>query len=352
MEQFLTKIYRWYEANKRDLPWRRTSNPYYIWVAEIILQQTRVQQGLEYYRRFTDRFPTIAALANAPEGDVLKIWQGLGYYSRARNLQLSSRIIMERHSGKFPSDYKEILKLKGVGEYTAAAIASIAFNQPFAAVDGNIARVLSRYYKILDPVDSGIGKRKIKGIAENILNRKSPGKHNQALMEFGALQCIPSNPVCEECPVNDNCLAYIQNLVDRIPVKSTPPKQKKRYFYYFLIEENESVYLHQRNGNDIWKYLYEFPMVETDNSKSVAEVINSALPELLHDTTGCVVTDIRGPVLHILSHQKITAHFIRINKKSINKLSPPLIRINKKDIPKFAVPRLIEKYLSGNGFIV
>lgn len=351
MTEFLHFLYKWYAINKRDLPWRKTSNPYHIWISEIILQQTRVNQGLNYYLRFIENFPTLLILANSSEDKVLKMWQGLGYYSRARNLHYSSKTILEKYNGKFPTEFDDIIALKGIGEYTASAIASIAFNKPYAAVDGNISRVLARYFEITDPIDSSSGKNIIKKIAEKILNTKEPGMHNQALMELGAVICLPSSPLCLECPISATCLAFNNNTYFNLPVKNILVKQKKRYFYYFLIEEKDSIYIQKRNGNDIWKNLYEFPLVETKDDKTLNEVSQIIKNNFLKNDSHIQLVEISEPLIHILSHQRINARFIHLLKHSEKKLPRPLIRINKKDIHKFAVSRLIEKHLVKSGLI-
>jgi A/G-specific adenine glycosylase len=351
MNLFIHRIYTWYEANKRDLPWRQTSDPYKIWISEIILQQTQVIQVLGYYQKFINQFPTVYYLAESSENKVLKLWQGLGYYSRARNLYYSSKIIVNKFNGVFPNDYKSIIELKGIGEYTASAIASIAFNQPYAAVDGNIFRFLSRYFKISTPINSTPGKKEFHNIAQEILNTKDPGMHNQALMEFGALQCTPVNPNCNLCPVNDTCLAYNNKLVPQLPVKIKKEKQKNRYFYYFILEESNSIYLQQRKANDIWEKLYEFPLIETITDNSPEEIFNSSEFKNLTKEFVFEVQNISSKVIHNLSHQKIHTRFIYIHIIEKNKFTLPFIKTNKKDIPKFTVSKLIENYLMIMGLI-
>jgi A/G-specific adenine glycosylase len=351
MVQFLQLIYKWYGLNKRDLPWRLTNDPYKIWVSEIILQQTQVKQGKGYYLRFISRFPTLSSLAESSENEVLKVWQGLGYYSRARNLHFSSRIIVEKYNGKFPVNYNDIINLKGIGEYTAAAIVSIAYNRPYAAVDGNINRFLARYFEIDDPVNSSKGKNKIRAIAEEILDRENPGKHNQALMELGAMVCIPVNPVCKFCPVNDTCLAFNNHSVVRLPVKKESLKQKNRFFFYFLIEGNNFIFLQQRKGKDIWENLYELPLIETKENRSVREVLESKEFKNILNDSEFLILNIDEPVIHVLSHQKINTLFVHIRLLSENKFTLPVLWVNKKDIPKFAIPRLIENYLVKSGLL-
>ena len=245
MDSFSTRIYHWYHKNKRDLPWRSTTDPYKIWISEIILQQTRVAQGTKYYLKFTKAFPKVDNLAEAPEEEVLKLWQGLGYYSRARNMRATAKTIVTKYGSVFPDKYEDIIQLKGIGPYTAAAIASIAFNLPYPTVDGNIYRVLARFYGVELPIDSNAGKKTFQQLAEEIINSTDPGMHNQALMEFGALQCIPKSPSCTSCPLVDSCYAFINKLIDHLPVKEKKTKQTNRYFTYYLIDDGKNIYLKQ-----------------------------------------------------------------------------------------------------------
>ncbi|MCW8941497.1 MAG: A/G-specific adenine glycosylase, partial [Flavobacteriales bacterium] len=238
--EFSQKLISWYKNNKRDLPWRNTINPYKIWLSEIILQQTRVNQGLSYYYKFIEHYPSVKDLANASEQEVLKLWQGLGYYSRARNLHATARIITENYDGIFPVDYKKILSLKGVGEYTAAAITSFAYNQPYPVVDGNVFRVLARIYGVDTPIDTPEGKKTFNGLANKLIDKKQAATYNQAIMEFGALVCTPKNPECENCIFNNICAALINQQIELLPLKSKKIKQTNRYFNYLIIETNNS----------------------------------------------------------------------------------------------------------------
>ncbi|HPE78099.1 MAG TPA: A/G-specific adenine glycosylase [Draconibacterium sp.] len=343
MEGFTQEIYRWYINNKRDLPWRETSDPYKIWISEIILQQTRVVQGLSYYNRFIENFPTVFDLASASEDTVLKLWQGLGYYSRARNLHATAKLIVKNHKGVFPNDYKSILSLKGIGTYTAAAIASIAFNLPHAAVDGNIYRVISRYFGISTPIDSQKGKTEIQKIANDLIAIKNPGFHNQAFMEFGALQCIPKSPNCNLCPILETCYSAKKGLTDQIPFKEKKVKQRIRFFYYYIIENKNAILLEKRTGNDIWKNLHQFPLIESESELSENVIINMKIPVDNIENTN--LKSISGSVKHVLTHQTIYARFIHIEAEDFHSNDSNFIRINKKDIYKFAVPRLLENYL-------
>jgi A/G-specific adenine glycosylase len=343
MDIFTLEIYKWYNINKRDLPWRESSDPYKIWISEIILQQTKVAQGMSYYSRFVEQFPTVFDLANASEDTVLKLWQGLGYYSRARNLHFTAKFIASNYNGIFPKDFQTILSLKGIGNYTAAAIASIAFNLPYAAVDGNVNRVISRYYGISTPVDSGKGKSEIQKIANELISVKNPGFHNQALMEFGALQCLPKSPDCNSCSLQETCYAVKNNLTDRIPVKEKKIKQRTRFFYYYLIESKNSILLEKRTGKDIWENLHQFPLIESNSEFSENEILNLEIP--VSTLINANFKSISERVKHVLSHQIIHARFIHIEVEGFNLKDSNIIRVNKKDIYKFAVPRLLEKYL-------
>ena len=256
----------WFEENQRALPWRGETDPYKIWVSEIILQQTRVNQGWDYYLKFIERFPDVKSLANAPLQDVLHVWQGLGYYSRARNMHTAAQQIMQNHHGVFPHHYLEIKKLKGIGNYTAAAIGSIAFNLPYPAVDGNVLRVITRIFGIYEDIAQQKTVRNITQLCEKLMDKESPGTFNQALMEMGAIQCTPKNPNCEVCPFVNQCIAFEKQHVSLLPVKSNKIKIKERFFHYFIFIKEGKTIIEQRTANDIWKNLYQFPMIETDTA--------------------------------------------------------------------------------------
>ena len=349
MEWFTKIIYNWYLVNRRDLPWRETKDPYKIWISEIILQQTRVAQGLNYYNRFIGKFPAVFDLANATEDTVLKLWQGLGYYTRARNLHFTAKYIVNNHNGVFPNDFKTILSLKGIGNYTAAAIASIAFDLPHAAVDGNIYRVLSRYYGISTHIDAEPARTEIQKIANGLIMEKNPGLHNQALMEFGALQCVPKSPDCNSCPVLTNCFAANNNLTGQLPVKSKKITQTTRYFYYFFVESKNSILLEKRTDNDIWKNLHQFPLFESEKELSETEIFNLKIPFIAGKKVN--LKRISTTIKHILTHQTIYARFIHIETDFNNFNHSDLFRVNKKDIYKFAVPKLLEHYLKNLNYV-
>jgi A/G-specific adenine glycosylase len=345
MDIFNSYIHHWYSLFKRDLPWRRTHDPYFIWLSEIILQQTRIDQGLAYYLKITEEFPTISDLANATEDHVLKLWQGLGYYSRARNLHLTAKIITEQYHGKFPDKYKKILLLKGVGEYTAAAIASISFKQEYPAIDGNVFRVLSRYFGISDPIDTPAGKKIFKELAAKLIKGTDPGMHNQALMEFGSLQCTPKKPDCIKCPLNEQCYAFSTKKTADLPVKLKKIKQRDRYFNYFVLLDDDYIWLNKRIGKDIWKNLFEFPMIETSSATSVEALFSMLEVERLIDKDQLVVEKVKDWKTHLLTHQRIKYRIITVRLLQECKMPAELIRVNKKDIYNFAIPKLLETHL-------
>lgn len=348
MDIFNSCIHHWYSLFKRDLPWRNTRDPYFIWLSEIILQQTRVDQGLAYYLKFIKEFPTISDLANATEDQVLKLWQGLGYYSRARNLHFTAKFITTQCYGNFPNKYHKILLLKGIGEYTASAIASISFNQEFPAIDGNVYRVLSRFFGISEAIDSPSGKKIFKELATELINGTDPGMHNQALMEFGALQCIPQKPVCIECPLKNHCFAFAKNKITELPLKLKKAKQKERYFNYFVIHYGHYTWINKRVKNDIWKNLFEFPMIETSSPFNLESFFSMSEVHQLIIPDQSVVEKIEDWKIHKLTHQKINYRIIRVRLLLEYEMPPELIRVNKKDIFNFAVPKLLEIYLKAN----
>lgn len=346
MQAISKTIIDWYQVNKRELPWRDTRDAYKIWISEIILQQTRVNQGMNYYLRFVERFPDVKSLANADEEEVLRYWQGLGYYSRARNLHKAALQIMDRYDGIFPSQFSEVISLSGIGTYTASAICSFANNQPYAVVDGNVYRVLARYFGIETPIDSTSGVKQFAGLANAILDGENAGLHNQALMEFGALQCVPVSPDCHNCPLIHSCKAFEHNLVATLPIKEKKVKVKERFFNYLFINQNENTFLQKRINNDIWKNLYEFPLIETEKPMSIDELIAHndfiALFEGIEDLN---INSISAPVKHILTHRIIYATFVTIEIKRTNKQFENLTQTPISELQNFAVSRLIDLFL-------
>lgn len=331
------KLIEWYKINKRDLPWRDINDPYKIWLSEIILQQTRVDQGKSYYLKFIDHYPTISDLAKATENEVLNDWQGLGYYSRARNLHATAKHVTENLGGVFPTTYDEIIKLKGVGPYTGAAIASFAYREPKALVDGNVYRVLSRYFDISTPIDSTEGKKEFQLLADSIIPANEPDSYNQSIMEFGALQCVPSSPDCNSCVLNDECQAFYNKTVAQRPVKSKKTKVRERHFYYGIFMENGQISLQKRLQSDIWQHLYEFPLLE-----SVHKLEDQAITKHFEDLYQLKPAFISTEIKHILSHQRIFTrfvHFLKIPKK----LTSTAVKLS--ELEHTPLPRLIDKYL-------
>ena len=314
---FSTKIINWYNQNYRDLPWRNTNDAYKIWLSEIILQQTRVSQGLPYYINFINAFPSVKDLANAEEQQILKLWQGLGYYSRARNLHFTAKYVMENHNGVFPNSYEELLKLKGIGTYTAAAIASFSSNESVAVLDGNVFRVLSRVFNVEYDISQNSSKKYFTELATKVLSETQPNIHNQAIMEFGALQCVPKNPNCIACIFNDSCEAFKLRKVSELPVKSKKVKVTKRFLNYILVKDaSENYEMNKRTENGIWKNLYEFPCVESEQEIGESEILD-VLKDSYSIKNFHYFEDF--DVLHKLSHQHLNIKFYTIEiKESIN----------------------------------
>lgn len=314
---FYDSITRWYLINKRDLPWRNTNNPYAIWLSEIMLQQTRVAQGLPYFERFVAAFPTVFDLATADEEQVLKLWQGLGYYSRARNMHKTAQIVANDYNGNFPSSYAELLKLKGIGEYTAAAIASFSFNEKVTVVDGNVFRVLSRYLNITTDISSATAKKEFAAIAHELMENRDSALFNQAIMEFGALQCVPKNPNCSECVLNNSCAALQHKKVDQLPVKTKKTKVRNRYFNYLIFEDQQSnTILRKRTEKGIWHNLYEFPVIETLDESSYELVVDEIKRLFSDQNIESIVNYTSSSTIHKLSHQKLHILFYKVKVTS------------------------------------
>ena len=344
MPEFHKILSNWYKQNKRDLPWRENNGPYFVWISEIILQQTRVDQGTDFFLRFVRRFPDIESLATAPEIEVLKVWQGLGYYSRARNIHVAARQIMNDLEGRFPDSYENIKKLKGVGDYTAAAIASISFGLPFAAVDGNVYRVLSRIYGIETPVDSTKGKKEFSHLAMQLIDEQNPGAFNEALMEFGALQCTPRNPTCNDCPFHHLCHASIHKKITSFPVKGNKIKIRHRFLNYYYLKHEQSIFLEKREASDIWQNLYQLPLIESSKALSPEELVNGEQFIAWFDKSTLIIDSISDEIIHLLSHQKLHVRFIEI---SLSQLQPnhKWIKILPQEIADYPIPKLIDNFL-------
>ena len=323
---FASTLLEWFSANGRDLPWRHTRDPYAIWLSEVILQQTRIVQGMDYWHRFMQTWPDVESLAAASEDDVLKAWQGLGYYSRARNLHTAARQIVEL--GHFPDTLKEIKLLKGVGDYTAAAIASSAYGIPAAAVDGNVYRVLSRIEGIDTPINSTDGKKVFAALAQSLIPHDRAADFNQAMMDFGATQCTPKSPLCSQCPYMEQCVAYRENRIAELPVKLKTTKVKNRYLTYVMIHHHDKIAIHQRGTGDIWQGLWEPYLLEGEHIR---------LPEWQGVWKLC-----KQSVKHVLTHRVLFADYYQFYADKKPDLPPDYIWINKNDIDKYAIPRLIE----------
>ena len=342
MNNFSEILINWYREHKRELPWRESSDPYLIWISEIMLQQTRVVQGYDYFIRFIKRFPDVTSLAEADEDEVMKFWQGLGYYSRARNLHAAARSM----NGVFPKTYPEVLALKGVGEYTAAAICSFAYNMPYAVVDGNVYRVLSRYLGIETPIDSTEGKKLFASLAGEFLDKSRPAVYNQAIMDFGAIQCTPQNPACLFCPLAGSCMALSKSMVAQLPVKQHKTKTTERFLNYIYVRAGACTFINKRTGNDIWKNLFELPLIETASSVTEEELL--ALPEfikLFDKEEVPVVRSICRNVKHVLSHRVLYANFYEVVLPEKTKSFSSYLKIKTNELEQYAVPKLIHAFL-------
>jgi len=341
---FHSSLLSWFKLNQRELPWRTNRNPYSIWLSEIILQQTRIDQGTAYYLRFMETFPNVHQLAHASEDQILRLWQGLGYYSRARNLHKTAKIISNSFQGIFPQTYTELEKLPGIGPYTAAAIASIAFDYPAAAVDGNVIRVIARYVGIQKPVDATEVLKQIREIAQEFLFHPNPGMHNQAMMELGALICTPQNPKCSLCPLAHGCFARENNLTDEIPFKIGKTKVRNRFLTY-LIPTNEARFtlIQKRVHSDIWQGLFEFPLIEDSNEFLPLHQLNYVL-NLPILNKRIKINHVSNHITHLLSHQKIHARFIHAEAEFEENVQEPIKLIHSDEVSNYAMPRLITRH--------
>jgi len=333
------ELVQWYTHNKRDLPWRNTNDAYVIWLSEIILQQTRVEQGLPYFYRFIEKYPDVNSFAAADEDDILKLWQGLGYYSRGRNMLKTARLIHEHHKGIFPQSYDQLIKLKGIGAYTAAAIASFSSNEAKAVVDGNVYRVLARYFGIDEPINSTQGIKTFQATANEVLNQQHPGLHNQAMMEFGAMLCKPKNPACGICPVRTGCFAFKHNATTTLPVKLNKLKVRDRFFNYLLIINEDEILLNKRHEKDIWANMYDLPLIETSSLMPVNDLL--ALPQVTdHFGQDAEILDISPVYRHILTHQRLHVRFIKLQTTQV-KLEQKWFFTGVENLEKFALPKII-----------
>ncbi len=347
-KQFTSNIIRWYYSNKRSLPWRKTTNPYYIWISEIILQQTRVSQGLPYYQKFVTSFPTVEDLANANEQDVLSLWQGLGYYSRARNMHKCAKLITSEYESQFPSSFNQLLKLPGIGPYTAAAITSLAFNNPSPVVDGNVYRVLARVFGIKNNIADAKSFKLFFEYSEGLIDKKNPGIYNQAVMELGATVCAPQNPTCHICPIEETCFAREHKKQKELPVKIKKVKKRNRYFTYLVLEHQGKLAMTKRVGKGIWEGLFEFYLIESIKNVPTDELEDNLLSALLKQ--GAIIAEEKQLAKHILSHQTIYSSFLKLELKNeaawhatLNKNE--LVLYSKLEIEALPKPVLISNYL-------
>ena len=344
---FSKSLIDWYSEHKRDLPWRSTRDPYKIWLSEILLQQTRVDQGMPYYQRFVHKYPNVKALASAKSEDVLKLWEGLGYYSRAKNLHRCAKDIIEKYNGIFPNNYKELLTLPGIGPYSAAAIASFAYQEPVAVLDGNVYRVLSRVFGLKDDITQSKTAKKFTRLANELLDAKQPDEYNQAIMEYGAMQCKPNNPVCNDCKLAPKCYAFLNNQQKSLPVKSKKIKVSTKYFNYFVFEKDNKLAMKKRDDSGIWKGLYDFYLVSSDIQQNIEEL----LLDLKLNGKHSLIQEVSKEYKHILSHQRIYAKFykIKLDEKALFQ-GDELFYYSIDQIEELPKPVLISKYLNENIF--
>jgi A/G-specific adenine glycosylase len=345
LKRFTTKLIDWHRANKRDMPWKKTNDPYKIWLSEIILQQTRVEQGTPYYEHMVQRFPTVSHLAGAAEEDVLKAWEGLGYYSRARNLHAAAKQVVDDYAGRFPDSYENIISLKGIGPYSAAAISSFAFNLPHAVVDGNVYRLLARYFGISVPIDSTKGRNHFAELAQKLIDKKHPGEYNQAIMNFGAMICKPV-PECGVCIFKKQCIAFRENRIEDLPLKEKKNSIRVRWFNFLVIAERENLVIERRKEKDIWKGLYQFPLLETEKFSD-----NGTIKKML-DRQGIVpgkskITGLSEVIRHQLTHQTIFSQFITMDVKHKEKWweEKGFLAVKRSELAKYAFPKLITNYI-------
>ena len=338
---FATKLETWYADFGRDLPWRGIDNPYYIWLSEIILQQTRIEQGRDYYLRFIKTFPTIASLSEATEEQVLRLWQGLGYYSRARNLHVAARYIMEHFNGQFPSTYEDLMSLKGIGRYTAAAIASFAFKLPYPVIDGNVYRFVSRLYGITTPIATDAAYKEFEQVLLLLIDKEHPDIFNAALMDFGSLQCKPT-PTCEVCPFVNECAAWLTKRVDMLPVKIKKRTPTDRWFIYLDVRCGDKLIMKQRTNKDIWRGLWEFPLIETPVEFSQADILQAATDYAKREWgVENVSFNIAAQYVHKLTHRTIHACFVRTELET---LPPQMTSVTKKELDNLPVSQLMNRY--------
>lgn len=345
MNSFQHYLLKWYQKTSRKLPWKKYSDVYSIWLSEVLLQQTRVKQATPYFLKFKKKYPKVQHLAAATPDEVMKLWQGLGYYSRARNMHETARFVVEKLNGQFPDNYDDLLKLKGIGEYTAAAIASFAFHANCAVVDGNVYRVLSRYFGVDIPINSAKGKKYFRKLAQENLYVKDSATYNQAIMDFGATVCTPRKTDCINCPLKKSCWAFLNQKVPALPVKTTKITKKERYFIYLKIKNKNKVYLHKRMEKDIWLHLYQFPLIEVGKADFIDEAAYQTQINSLLGKATYTIKNISSIYKQTLTHQKINARFIEIKHSKTLKKTKNWMLIDEKEIHNFAFPKIIDCFL-------
>lgn len=342
---FQQEIIRWYLSNKRSLPWRDTQDAYVIWLSEIILQQTRVEQGLPYFNRFLEAYPTVSDFAAATETEILKLWQGLGYYSRGRNMLFTARQILELHAGIFPVKYDTLIQLKGIGEYTAAAISSFSSGEAKAVLDGNVFRVLARYFGISTAINSSSGKKQFSELAQSLIHTADPALYNQAIMEFGALQCKPKSPLCHVCPLQLSCYAKNNGIVNMVPVKLKKTTVKTRFINYFVCRQGDKILVNKRIKEDIWQHLYDFPSIETATAESVGneEFLNEVKQNFGNDVSILSLMEMK----HLLTHQIIYVQFFALENYIINfNINAEVNWVSWADFDKLPQPKILTKFIN------
>ena len=344
---FLSTLLKWNKTeNSRQMPWKGEKDPYKIWISEIILQQTRVQQGTNYYNRFINEFPNVKSLATAPEKKIYKLWEGLGYYTRCKNLIETAKFIFKDLDGKFPEKFENILELKGIGNYTASAIASFAFNQPYAVLDGNVFRILSRFFGVETPINTTEGKKIYAQLSQLLIDKKRPAEYNQAIMDFGAVICKPLLPLCEQCPLRKKCVAFLDKRVGVLPVNNKIVKQKKRYFNYIIVEYKSKFYISQRKQKDIWENLYEFILIETKSSLNSKDFLNDRqFLDAIEDNIYTLKSEPKK-ITQKLTHQLIEGHFFHVEIKKPLKKSEKWYLTAKKDIKLLPFPKLMASFFA------
>ncbi len=351
MHFFTKQLLSWHlKYNNRALPWKHEKDPYKIWLSEIILQQTRAEQGLPYYLKFINTYPTIKHLAKAKDDEVFKLWEGLGYYSRCKNLLFTARTITQNYKGIFPTKYEDIIQLKGVGTYTAAAICSFAYNQAYAVVDGNVYRILARFFGIQTPTDSPKGKREFLNLANNLLHSKKPALYNQAIMDFGATVCTPKNPKCENCVLQKQCVEFYTKKILYLPVKEKKLLKQNRYLYFFIIQHQQKIAIAKRTKKDIWQNLHQFYLIEKDEPQEITTQIIKQWLHPIFANQKFEVKEISSAQKQSLTHQNISGQFVHINAQiSTQKINLPkeYFWIDVKEISSHAFPKFINQYLQG-----